>query len=134
MLVEELLGHPLVLTETTSIELQYVVDDIILRARRGNIKELGLQDLAGELNKTVGIYIDPNNGEFRQRLTDVLLKNDWVREVSPTGKVVIKEPGEFQPEQGTEPGEEVQKTRDEQERKAQKIASKNVKSAGEESL
>ena len=129
-----MLGHPFFerAGEHAGIDLQHEVDDIILRARKGNIEHLDLNDLAGELNKSVGIYIDPANEEFRQRLMDVLQQNDWVREVSPTGQIVIKSAEEFQPEQGQEPGEEIKMGQEEQEKKVQKIASKNVKDKGGE--
>ena len=133
MLVEELLGYPLALSETTSVEMQDAVDDIILRARKGNVTNLSLLDLAGEISKVVGIYIDPTNEEFKQRLMDVLLQNDWVREVSPSGRIVIKTPDEFQPGQ-EEPGQEIEKSRDDQRNKVQKVAMKNVQNAGEEGL
>ena len=127
MLISEMLGRPFSVYEGTAVELQYAVDDIILRARKGNIESLNLQDLAGELNKSVGIYIDPEDPEFRQTLIDVLEQNDWVQQVAPTGKIIIKKANEFQPNAGQEPGEEMQKGRDEQTAKVQKIASKNVK-------
>lgn len=132
MIITELLGHPLVV-EGDDLELQYAIDDIILRARRGNIESLDLRDLAGELSKAVGIYIDPNNEEFKQRLIDVLQQNDWVSEIQPTGKIVMKVPGEFQPG-SEEPGNEIEQARDEQHAKVAKIASKNVKNGGESTL
>lgn len=127
MLIEEMLGYPFSIYEGTAIELQNAVDDIILRARKGNIENLNLRDLAGELNMSVGIYIDPNDPEFRQTLIDVLEQNDWVQQVAPTGKIILKKANEFQPNASNEPGEEMQKGRDEQTKKAQKIASKNIK-------
>ncbi len=127
MLIEELLGYPFSIYEGTAIELQNAIDDILLRARKGNIQNLNLMDLAGELSKSVGIYIDPRDPEFKQTLIDVLTQSDWVEHVAPTGKIVLKKAGEFQPGAGKEPGEEVEKNRKEQERKVQKIASKNVK-------
>lgn len=134
MLIREMLGRPFSVYEGTAIELQNAVDDIILRARKGNIESLNLEDLAGELNKTVGIFIDPNDPEFRQTLMDVLEQNDWVQQVAPTGKIIIKKADEFQPTDA-EPGEEVQKGRDEQSKKVQKMAAKNVKAnAGGDSL
>lgn len=126
MLINEMLGYSFSVHEGTANELQYAVDDIILRARKGNIESLDLHDLAGELNKSVGIYIDADDPEFRQTLIDVLQQNDWVQQVAPTGKILIKKANEFQPIDA-EPGEEVQKGRDEQEKKVQKMASKNVK-------
>ena len=127
MLIEEMIGYPFSIYEGIAIELQNAVDDIILRARKGNIKSLNLRDLAGELNKSVGIYIDPDDPEFRQTLIDVLEQNDWVQQVAPTGKIIIKKANEFQPNEGKEPGEEMQKGRDEQSKKVQKMAAKNVK-------
>lgn len=134
MIITELLGHPLVV-EGDDVELQYAIDDIILRARKGNITEINLRDLAGELSKAVGIYIDPDNEEFKQKLMDVLQQNDWVAEVQPTGKIVIKSPDEFQPAfGGGEPGDEIEQARDDQHAKAQKIASKNIKNKGGENI
>jgi len=130
MIITELLGHPLIV-EGDDVELQHAIDDIILRARRGNIRHLDLHDLAGELSKSVGIFIDPNNEEFKQKLIDVLQQNDWVSEVWPTGKIVIKAPGEFQPGD-EEPGDEIEQARDDQRAKVQKIAAKRVKDQGGE--
>lgn len=127
MLIEEMLGYPFSIYEGTAIELQNAVDDIILRARKGNIENLNLRDLAGELNMSVGIYIDPNDPEFRQTLIDVLEQNDWVQQIAPTGKIILKKANEFQPNAGKEPGEEMQKGREEQTKKVQKLAAKNIK-------
>ncbi len=133
MIITELLGHPLVI-EGDDVELQYAIDDIILRARKGGVTELNLLDLAGELSHMVGIFIDPQNEEFKEKLMSVLQQNDWVSEVNPTGKIVIKTPGEFQPGGAGEPGDEIEQVRNDQHAKAQKIASKNVKNGGKRTL
>lgn len=132
MIITELLGHP-ILVEGDDVELQYAIDDIILRARKGNVADLDLRDLAGELSKTVGIFIDPDNDEFKQKLITVLQQNDWISEVHPTGKIVIKTPDEFQPAAGGgEPGDEIEQARNDQQAKVQKLAAKNVKDKGGE--
>jgi len=133
MIITELLGHPLVI-EGDDVELQYAIDDIILRARKGGVTELNLVDLAGELDHMVGTFIDPRNPEFKEKLMSVLEQNDWVSEVHATGKIVIKTPGEFQPGGAEEPGDEIEQARDDQEAKVAKIASKNVRNGGERTL
>ena len=59
MLIEELIGSRVVL-ENDAIKLQHAVEDILLRARKGNIPELNLADIAGEVS-TINMYIDPDD-------------------------------------------------------------------------
>lgn len=126
MLIEELIGARLVL-ERGDIDLQNDIEDILLRARKGNIPELGLSDIVGELNKMrPEVYIDPNDEEFRQTLVGVLQQSDWVKHADPSGSVILKKPEEMLPSD-EDPGEEVQKAEDIQHAKAQKFAMKNVR-------
>ncbi len=122
----ELLGARLV--ERGDIELQHAVEDILLRARKGNIPELDFSDIIGELNKTrPEMYINPNDEEFKQTLIDVLQQSDWVQHADPSGTVTMKKPGEVTPG-SEEPGAEVKQAQDRQHDKAQKTAMSNVKS------
>ncbi len=126
----ELFGSRLVL-ERGDIELQQAVEDILLRARTGNIPELNLADIAGELDKMHSYdgYIDPHDGEFIQTLIGVLQQSDWVKHADPSGRVVLKSPEEMIPND-EEPGDEVEQAQDKQHDKAEKTAMQNIKKGG----
>ena len=107
--------------------LQQELEDIILRARKGNISMLDIDDVIGELNMSIdGFYLDMRDEEGKQKIIDILRSGDWVEQVLPNGKIKIKHPGSI-PHDDTEVGDEAQKSEDERKRKAQKIAMKNVK-------
>lgn len=127
MLIEELLGAQLVL-ERGDIDLQHDVEDILLRAERGNIEMLGLSDIIGELNHlNTSIYLDPRDEAFKQSLVDVLEQNALVDHIDPsTGSVVLRKPGDMQSDM-EEPESEVDKEQDKQHDKSEKIAMKNVR-------
>lgn len=121
MLIQELM-------EDADIELQHAVEDILLRARKGNIKNLNLDDIIGELNKTFlgSIYLNPNDEEFKQDLTNILRQSDWVSGVMPTGSVTLKDPSEVG-DTVTEPGDEIQRQQDRQQQQVQRSAMQKVK-------
>lgn len=126
MLIEELIGDRLII-EDGAIELQHEIDDIILRARKGEIYELTLDDITGELNKSrPELYIDPRDEEFKQTLIDVLQQSDWISHADPGGRVVLKKPEEMLPGE-EEPGSEMQRAQDRQHDKVQKNAMKDVR-------
>ena len=131
MLIEELIGHPLILEDPFAEHsvLAHAVDDLILRARKGQIPKLNFRDISVELNKAQpSLYINPEDPEFKNSLMQYLQQNNWVSQVMPTGDVVFKTADELQVGSEGEPaGEELEKEREEQSKKAGKIASKGVK-------
>jgi hypothetical protein len=128
MLINEVLGHKLDLTEfdiSPDIRLEQALDDIILRLRQGNIDEVGLADIAGEINKEIPtIDVDINDPEFKNDLIRALEENDWVKEVSED-KVFLNRDGDFEPT--IEPGAEMKAKRKRTVADVSKQAMKNVK-------
>ena len=128
----EILGHPLRFNEDEhNHHLQYELDDILLRAKQGNMTELSLEQLANEIVMSVqgSMGIQLNDQEFQERIKMILHDDaymDRISEVTPEGRVMLKQPGEFQAGSEDEVGDDAQQTQDEQSAKAQKLASRNV--------
>lgn len=123
MLIEELIG----LKEASQVELQQAVEDMLLRARKNHISELDLDSLVSELSKEFpGIYVRPGDTEFKQEVSNLLHQSDWVSGVNPTGKVLLKKPGELNKLTG-EPGAEIEKQKQAQKQKVQRDAMSKVK-------
>ncbi len=126
MLLMELFGSHLVM-ERGDIDLQNDIEDILLQARKNNIRELTLAYIAGELND-INMYISPNDEEFKKTLVDVLQQNDWVEYADVSGKVIMKNPEEMGPDY-EDPGEDMIKNQEKRSVRAEKTAMKNIKSS-----
>jgi len=127
MLIEEIIKKKTIFLEGLSPELRDDIDDILLRARIGNIPNLNINDLAGELNKSTEIYINPRDPEFKNNLINYLQKSDVVKGISPTGNIILKKIGGKDKPDKSKPGNEIEKERNKLKQKVQKTASKNVR-------
>lgn len=117
MLIEELLGED---GFAGDVEIQNSLEDILVQLHHQGIKSVGLNDIAGELSKAVGsVQVNPDEPDFLDVLRQSLEQNKWVSSISPTGQVILKQSGEED--------DEAKKDISKQDRKLQKIASKNLK-------
>jgi len=125
MLIKELFDPKIIEDDFPGdVELQNALDDIMVQLHQRRMKEVGLDDIAGELSKAVdSIYINPNDPDFRDKLTSSLEKNRWVSQVTPNGMVQIA------PSEKTSNGDygkDAEKDKEVQDRKMQKLGAKSL--------
>ena len=121
MLIEELLGYSIAEDDFAGdAEIQNALGDILVQLRQRSIRSVGLDDLAGELGKAVdGVQVDPTDPGFLELLRAALEKSQWVDAISPTGEVVLKQPGQDD--------KESDKERDQEDRKMAGLGAKSLK-------
>lgn len=111
-------------------QIANAVSDIVLGLRQRNIDEVGLNDIAGEVSKMIDIYVDPNGVEFKDTIRQNLLNTEWVDDVTGSGVVVLKKQTGF--DHNGKLGQNAEKAKDQQKKKVQKLASKNLKDRNRE--
>jgi len=124
MLIEDVTGRQLILEFNESLFKQ-AVNDLILKARMANVKEVKVGRLIGEIGKEFpDIYFDPNDLEIRDKVLEIISKNDWAN--MEANIIHITQPGDVD-KLGKEPGKDVEQEKKERDMKANKIATKNIK-------
>lgn len=124
MLIEDVTGSQLILEFDESLFKQ-AVNDLILKARMANVKEIEVGRLIKEVDKEFpDIYFDPNDLEIRDKVSEIISKNDWSD--MEANMISITQPGDVA-KPGEESGKDVKQAKKEQEIKASKIATKNIK-------
>ena len=122
MFIDELLGRSIAEDDFAGdIEIQNALEDILVQLHHQGLEAVHLNDIAGELSKAVdSVQVNPNEPDFIEVLKTALEQNKWVSNVSSTGEVILKKPGE-------EDADDEEKNASKQSNKMQKLASKRVK-------
>lgn len=123
MLIEEILGRRFIL-EFDNSQFEQIVNDIILRLRMGNVKEVKIEDFIGEIDKSIPeIYLDPHDSELKNKVLGILRNNKWaeanadiINIIDPDRIVVNKDDSTSSEDTGRE-----------LKKKATKIAASNVR-------